>query len=246
MSDLLEQTISITEGFPGPEIAASETENSTVLDASLKEVLRGDVDMLVNRHYLYLVRNETVVFYVGQSSQPINRLKEHLGLRRFEESNLGLLIFCNLPESLSWRMQLFTLLGCGDFLRIYLEDMYQRQLQIAQLKGKELPANIIPPTDALELYKLYSEHGTRQHIKLAKNIAEKALISHYKPCLNSSYNYSPAPLPPNIVHPARLQTVPYLHPLPHEFLQVLIHADNPIDQETFRSLIREAWEKERE
>ncbi|MGB8347968.1 MAG: GIY-YIG nuclease family protein [Ktedonobacteraceae bacterium] len=67
-------------------------------------MLRGDVEPTLTDQCMYLVSRDDCALYVGQSNNPVNRLKEHLGMRRSAERNLGLLIFCNLPASLSWQM----------------------------------------------------------------------------------------------------------------------------------------------
>jgi len=118
------------EGFP----PAAESLQPSGITATIKEVLRGDVEPTLTNQCLYLVSRYESILYVGQSQNPVNRLKEHLGLRRSAESNLGLLIFCNLPVSLSWQMHFLSLIDSEPCLADYLAIMYERQAEIAKAR----------------------------------------------------------------------------------------------------------------
>ena len=228
------------EGFP----PAAESLQSSGITAPIKEVLRGDVEPTLTDQCLYLISRDESILYIGQSNNPVNRLKEHLGMRRSAESNLGLLIFCNLPVSLSWQMHFLSLIDSEPCLADYLAIMYERQAEIAKSRGASLPGTFLPPQEALALYHQYAVHGLRQHKRIARDIAEKALIRRYKPCLNKAYNYMPSPLPGDLLNPAQLTTIPLLHPLPHEYLQWLVMSDVVLEAVDHATLVKQEWENE--
>jgi len=61
---------------------------------------------------LYLFRDGDVVFYVGQSIHPFERLQEHLGQGDpwlEAPDRLGQLILNNHPASLAWMMEVTAL-----------------------------------------------------------------------------------------------------------------------------------------
>ena len=61
-------------------------------------------------HYLYLVRDEEVVLYVGQALNPVERLESHIGLRWGRSKSLfGELFERSCPGSLDWRVELYVL-----------------------------------------------------------------------------------------------------------------------------------------
>lgn len=121
-------------------------------------------------HYLYLVRDEEVVFYVGQVLNPVERLESHVGLHwRRSKSLFGKLFERYHPGSLEWRVELYRLADCADLLEQYIMP--------------ELPSY------TLELY--------YDPARLAGSItwAERALIRHHRPCLNDRSNPNPTLLP---------------------------------------------------
>lgn len=68
---------------------------------------------------LYLVRDGDVIFYVGQSGSPLDRLQEHLGKasRSYNHpSSLGRLIIDNHPDSDDWTYELYTPEDCIQFM----------------------------------------------------------------------------------------------------------------------------------
>jgi hypothetical protein len=82
---------------------------STIGDLLDGDLLDGDLD----DHCLYLVRDCDVVFYVGQSREPVNRLWSHLGRgwgawSQNSPSALGVLIADNLPAARSWQVEFLT------------------------------------------------------------------------------------------------------------------------------------------
>lgn len=68
---------------------------------------------------IYVVRDNDVVFYVGQSDNPMERLLGHVGLGSWGwsgYSDLGRTIDDNLPEARSWTIELWTVQECKDAL----------------------------------------------------------------------------------------------------------------------------------
>jgi predicted GIY-YIG superfamily endonuclease len=65
-------------------------------------------------HLIYVVRDGTLVFYVGQSRRDvITRFWEHL----HAPSHLGRLIAVNKPNSLQWMVDFYALADCEQFVR---------------------------------------------------------------------------------------------------------------------------------
>lgn len=73
---------------------------------------------------IYVIRNKSTVFYVGQSNHNvINRLWQHIGppmgytgplLRHFDD--IGRFIAANYPQSRDWQIDLLTLDDCANYL----------------------------------------------------------------------------------------------------------------------------------
>jgi hypothetical protein len=109
-----------------------------------------------------------VVFYIGRSRHPLMRLLDHI---RGGDS-IGNTIKDNLPLSLHWVMEMYTLEECTPMVQTYL------------------PSN----------YPYYCSMLQRSHpmIDLSKDladIAELAMIEHYTPCLNIMGKRKSSPLP---------------------------------------------------
>jgi hypothetical protein len=145
-----------------------------LLTLTLKETLKGLVD--TNDHLLYMYKDEALVFYFGCSVYPLDRLQEHLGQGKFRHrpTPLGVLILSNLPGSLSWSMEMFTLHECVPFVAKYRPEDF-------------------------EWYRQQRERGL---ILDAAEIAEEALIEYYHPCLNI-VNNSFGPILPEKYHKSR-------------------------------------------
>lgn len=81
-----------------------------MIKATMRDLLEGRLDdQDTHSYYLYIVRDEEVVFYVGQSCHGVvNRLWQHLGRGSFDQglSWLGRVIEANLPISLDWIIEL--------------------------------------------------------------------------------------------------------------------------------------------
>jgi hypothetical protein len=85
-----------------------------VKQTAIRDILDGKVN--ASGHRLYVVRDGTTVFYVGQSVNPVGRIREHLGLDTFGflggRSTLGEFITANMPDALSWKVVLYTAADC--------------------------------------------------------------------------------------------------------------------------------------
>jgi hypothetical protein len=126
-------------------------------------------------HFLYLYRDGEIVFYVGRSIDPIERLEQHLGTLGgnsfFKDRDLpGNVIRKNYPESLNWLIDLFTLKDCQPFIG----------------KNSPLPA-WMNKRDCKTYKRLLKslEVGGFSYDKYAMEMAEQALINNYHPCLNA-------------------------------------------------------------
>ncbi|MCP4418661.1 MAG: GIY-YIG nuclease family protein [Chloroflexi bacterium] len=80
---------------------------------TVEEILNKDVANALG-HLIYVVRNETLVFYVGQSRRDVlTRFWEHL----HAPSHLGQLIAANKPESQQWTVDFYALADCEQFVK---------------------------------------------------------------------------------------------------------------------------------
>jgi hypothetical protein len=153
-------------------------------------------------HVIYLYRDDETVLYVGRSSDPINRLTEHMGMGRSAMSRLGRLIHKHMPQSLDWSLEIYTLADCvplverqdpatlGYYQRCldseqgFIEQCIARQSEQERLMMKALHCEDMHKKAFLA--HLYHEIGAT---------AEDAAIAYYHPCLNVLNNSSGAPVP---------------------------------------------------
>ncbi len=103
---------------------------------------------------LYLLRDETTVFYVGQSGIAFNRVWDHFYGGFKGRSILGRFIVCNWPISMRFTVELMS-------SRASRFDSVQNDL----------------------------------------DLSEQALISQYAPCLNTTFNPNPSPIPVKYTSP---------------------------------------------
>jgi hypothetical protein len=138
-----------------------------MLEFTIETALEGNIDTI--DHCLYLYRDGSTVFYVGRSTSPLQRLHEHLGRGDFCNlpSPLGKTILDNLPLSLSWTLQLLTVADCEPLVLLHRPEYHGWYLQ--QLN--------------------------RRLAREAAEVAEEALIDHYRPYLNIAGNPAARPLP---------------------------------------------------
>ena len=79
-------------------------------NTTIGRALAGDIDAWrITDHYLYVVREDITVFYVGQSMQPLTRLQDHL----IGMSALGNLILEHQPASYEWTYDLLRPAECS-------------------------------------------------------------------------------------------------------------------------------------
>lgn len=138
-----------------------------MLQITVGEALEGAID--TGNHYLYLYHEKEVIFYIGRSTSPLDRLQEHLGRDLYPQppSLLGMLILEHAPESFSWEMELRTIEDC-----------------------KALICNYRP-----EYYEWYLQQINKQLAREASELAEEVLIEYYRPHLNIMGNSQRQPLP---------------------------------------------------
>lgn len=122
-----------------------------MLRLTIKEAL--DQDDASYGPHIYFYREGETIFYIGQSVQPFERLRQHLGrgLLSPGPDAIGNLILDNRPASLSWTVQITPL----------------SEIHAAQAS----------------------------HVKVSITRLERALIEHFKPCINNMGNKHATPLP---------------------------------------------------
>lgn len=57
---------------------------------------------------LYIIRDESTVFYVGQSHVAFNRVWDHIKNGYKARSEVGLFILCNWPRSMNYEIELIS------------------------------------------------------------------------------------------------------------------------------------------
>jgi hypothetical protein len=113
-------------------------------------------------HLLYLYKDEEVIFYVGQSINPLARLRQHLGYDRpYLPDQIGSVIRENFPASFQWQIELYTLEDC---------------LEIVHTAS--------PASFAFYQALLHQP----EHQKYLMSLAEVAMIDYYRPILNDQFN----------------------------------------------------------
>ncbi len=151
----------------GPKEVLGETMITTTVRRALGHNVDGYTDSrgLLTGHKLYLIRDGDIVFYIGQSAQPLIRLQEHMGWTwQGNQSTIGKLIEDNAPESGKWTYELWKVEECEQYVTEYRVNTFPDSWQ-----------------------KLHPSYDIDE--------AEEALIKHFKPCLNSAMNPNPTPLP---------------------------------------------------
>lgn len=127
-----------------------------MLSFTLEDALIDNPD--TKGYYLYLYRDGDVVFYVGQSKDPIERIRQHLGRALpYWPDAIGQLILDNAPASfIEWKIDLFTLSDCLEAVQAHW---------VSQASSFQNLVNTFYDPDLV-------------------NRAEEALIAHYRPHLN--------------------------------------------------------------
>ncbi len=79
----------------------------------VQDILERKVDHVLG-HLMYVVRDEDVVFYIGQSKRDVVvRFWEHIN----KPSRLGQLITLNRPQSMHWLVDFYTLADCRPYVK---------------------------------------------------------------------------------------------------------------------------------
>ncbi len=150
-----------------------------MIHTTLKDALEGHLD--TTGHYVYLYRDGDVVFYIGMSSSPLDRLQEHIGRgqRQIGKSLLGQTIADNMPEALTWQVEFFTLADCEPLML------------------QHSPGTYLWFKTALEQF----QADTDCFPESAVRAAEDMLIRLHRPCLNTLGNRQGLRLPERYVKP---------------------------------------------
>jgi len=182
-----------------------------MLQTTVNTALYGDVGDYAG-HFIYLYRDGDVIFYVGRSSDPINRLQQHMGLdhtypNSSYPSNLGRVIQDNLPESVEWTLEVYTLEDCVPLIEQYASDVLPHYLNL--LSGeKEFIESVAASRSDIERRFISDEkwmrdckEGFQLYIyKRLGDIAEQAMFDRYGPHLNYILNTARVrPLPARYV-----------------------------------------------
>ena len=135
-----------------------------MLQTTIQDLLGGSVDATGYR--VYVVKNESEVLYVGQSSNIRDRLRGHIATRgELEGSLLGKAIFENTPQSQAWGVDLYTIEDCTDLIQHYFP--------------------YAPRT---------SNYVYATETRAMGDFAEDALIHHFAPLYNLTINIASHPL----------------------------------------------------
>lgn len=172
-----------------------------MLQLTIKKAMDGAYNTF--GHYIYLYRDGETVFYVGRSQNPFGRLNQHLALEGpGYGSSLGDIILDNLPESWEWAFELYTLAECLPFIEqhnqwlapYYRSLLTSGQAYIEQLTSNRTPLEAKIMTDQ-EWLEICREQFSNHLYERLGDKAEKAMIEHYNPCLNTLGRTRSNPLP---------------------------------------------------
>jgi predicted GIY-YIG superfamily endonuclease len=147
-----------------------------MLTTNMQSVIEGAVHADEARdHFLYLVRDDEVVWYIGQSIDPVQRLQTHLGMTWRAKSRLASVFERHLPQALQWIVVLYSLADCESLVKQYILPQFAPYYTLAcYYDPSRLPG--------------------------AMTFAEQALIEHYHPRLNVRMNTLPAIFPDEGTH----------------------------------------------
>jgi hypothetical protein len=148
-----------------------------VLTTTMQAVIKETVNVEETRdHLLYLIRDEAIVWYIGQAIDPIQRLQTHLGMDWRTKSQLGYAFQRHLPAALEWKVGLYTLVDCESLVKCYILPRFAPYYTLA----------------------LYYDQA---RLPGAVTFAEQALIEHYHPQLNVRMSTSTTPALEECTHP---------------------------------------------
>lgn len=120
-------------------------------------------------HKIYLFRDNDIPLYIGQSVNPFVRIYSHLAYKGPTASNIGNLVLQNHEVSPNWIVEFRRLAECHEIVAEHSDRLLTFRHVLQRPQGYKNPT--------------------------AMNIAEAALIQHYRPCLNAAHNPAPHPLP---------------------------------------------------
>lgn len=84
-----------------------------MITVTIADILQDRIESTLG-HLIYVVRDETVIFYVGQSRRDVvARFHEHWQT----PSRLGQVAQANQPDSLQWVVDFYTLSDCRPFIQ---------------------------------------------------------------------------------------------------------------------------------
>jgi hypothetical protein len=107
---------------------------------------------------LYMIRDESVVFYVGQSYQAFNRVWDHIRSGYKARSEVGLFILCNWPRSMNFQITLLSS-GAEEFAEVDHNLLKAEEMLIRRHKPcfnisqnsypRPIPEDYFPPSSAI-------------------------------------------------------------------------------------------------
>lgn len=111
-----------------------------MIRTTIGDLLAGKLDLALveaENPELYIVRDGALVFYVGKSSTPVDRLLTHFGDGNWNwgrgTSDLGKLVKDNLPDSKSWQVELLSVADCELAIQLQFPKNKGRHMDIAEL-----------------------------------------------------------------------------------------------------------------
>ena len=147
-------------------------------------------------HYLYQVDGQGARLYVGRALQPAKRLRQHVTITGLNEiDTFGKVFYCNLPDSLFWQVQLYTLVDCQAVVfAYYRSDLFADPPGIREEREDDYHHFACTSTNE-QYYNFYNHHTG------FLTDAEAALIWRYQPCMNVSLQVAQPAYPPALHSP---------------------------------------------
>jgi hypothetical protein len=147
-------------------------------------------------YYLYRVGGTDCILYIGRSLQPAKRLRQHATITGLNEiGTFGKVIYCNLPDSLSWQVKLYTLADCQKIVSAYyMSDLFASPTDIREERLADYQQfACASPTE--QYYNFFNHHTG------FLTDAEAALIWRYQPCVNVALQVARPAYPPALSSP---------------------------------------------
>lgn len=136
---------------------------------------------------IYLVRENDVIFYIGKAADAPERIKQHFGLSSSFNSfsSFADLILKNNPKSKRWKVNFYTIDDCRKIVGTKHLPRYNH-------KNAQWPPPF--PCESYTKTKWREFNETAHDCRLLDD-AEIAMIRHFRPCFNKTYNEYPSALP---------------------------------------------------